>query len=243
MLRVLITILSTGCLTSWKPNQFLLVLGGLKSPILTQTCVTLNMIQTCVIFTGGIMSGITNANPAVVTTPNTYPDGSVVLLYRTTGMSQIAGMSFTISSSSSTGFTLLGLDASSFAQPATDVAVTFVPYPKPVQPQFFYITKIVRGVTTVVTVSMVHNYIPHQLARLSIPPSFGMQEGNGVTAELLSVTDYTMTLALDSQNFNAFSFPANVTNYIIPLFATLSPAGGRNEYDTLTIPFHSGVSA
>lgn len=189
------------------------------------------------------MSGITNANPAVVTTPNTFPDDSVVLLYQTTGMSQIAGMSFTISSSSSTGFILLGLDASSFAQPATNVAVTFVPNPKPVQPQFLYITKIIRGPATNVTVSTVHNYIPKQLVRLSIPPSFGMVEADGLTAEILSVTAYTMTLLLDSQLFNSFSFPPNVSNYIIPLFATLSPAGGRNEYDTLTIPFHSGVSS
>lgn len=183
------------------------------------------------------MTGITNANPAIVTANFPVADGALVILTNTTGMSQIAGMTFTASSPVSNSFTLLGLDASSFAQPATNVSV--LPASATiVQPQFLYITKIVRGMFTVVTVSTVHNYIPNQLVKFNIPSSFGFQEGAQETSQILSVTDYTMTLALDSQNFNAFSFPANVQNYIIPLFATLSPAGGRNEYNTLTIPFH-----
>lgn len=183
------------------------------------------------------MTGITNANPAVVTASSAVADGQLVILTDTTGMSQIAGMTFTASSPVSNSFTLLGLDASSFAQPATNVIVTTT-QAKIVQPQSLYITKIVRGPTTVVTVSTVHNYIPNQLVKFNIPASFGLQGGNQATSQILSVTDYTMILALDSQLFDAFSFPPNVQNYIIPLFATLSPAGGRNEYDTLTIPFH-----
>lgn len=183
------------------------------------------------------MTGITNANPAVVTSSTSVADGSLVLLTNTTGMSQIAGMTFTASSPMSNSFTLLGLDASSFAQPATNVVVSIV-QAMPVQPQSLYITKIMRGPTTVVTVSTIHNYIPNQLVKFNIPASFGFQGGNQITSQILSVTNYTMTLALDSQLFDAFSFPPNVQNYIIPLFATLSPAGARNEYDTLTIPFH-----
>ncbi len=183
------------------------------------------------------MTGITNANPAVVTASSPVADGSLVILTNTTGMSQIAGMTFTTSSSVSNSFTLLGLDASSFAQPATNVVVNFTTT-KPVQPQTLYITKIVRGATTLVTVSTIHNYIPNQLVKFNIPASFGMTQGDQVTSQILSVTTYTMTLALDSQLFDSFSFPPNVQNYIIPLFATLSPAGGRNEYDILTIPFH-----
>ncbi len=183
------------------------------------------------------MTGITNANPAVVTSNAPIPDGSLVLLTGTTGMSQIAGMTFTTSSASGNSFTLAGLDASSFAQAATSVTVTLT-FAKIVQPQFLYITKIVRGLTTVVTVSTVHNYIANQLVKFSIPKSFGFQEGNQITSQILSVTSYTMTLALDSQIFSPFSFPANTINYNIPLFATLSPAGARNEYDISTIPFH-----
>ncbi len=183
------------------------------------------------------MTGITNANPAVVTANSSVADGALVILTNTTGMSQIGGMTFTASSPVSNSFTLLGLDASSFAQAATNVVVIQTSA-KPVQPQFLYITKIFRGPTTVVTVSTIHNYIPKQLVKFNIPPSFGMREGDQVTSEIISVTPYTMTLALDSQLYNAFSFPPNVQNYIIPLFATLTPAGGRNEYDISTIPFH-----
>ena len=57
-------------------------------------------------------SAITAANPAVVTMTNTYSENDIVRLYSTTGMLQIGGAEFEISSVSGSGFSLLGLDAS-----------------------------------------------------------------------------------------------------------------------------------
>src|SRR5208337_1942692 len=53
---------------------------------------------------------ITNASPAVATVTNTYSEGDTVVIYNAVGMQQISGMTFTISSVSGSGFTLLGLN-------------------------------------------------------------------------------------------------------------------------------------
>lgn len=181
----------------------------------------------------------------MVTIPNGFPDGSNLILYGTTNMTQIGGMAFTISSSTGTGFSLLGLDASSFASPATNVQMTFIPRPPPVKPRFFYITKIDRGVSTIVTLSQIHNYIPSQLVRFSVPSSFRMTEIDSMTGLVTDVTPYTLTVSIQSINFTPFAFPASNPSSPFPqtyknsLFATLSPAGGRNEYNLTSIPFQS----
>lgn len=198
------------------------------------------------------MPSINQANPAVVTLDNSLANGNFIILYNTTGMTQIAGMTFTASSVAADQFTLLGLDTSGFAEAATDVSLTVVSNVLPVQPEFRYVTKITRGLTTIVQFSCTHSYIVDQLLRLSIPKSFGMPEMDGKTGKILSVTDYTVTLDINSQNFNPFSFPATTPRivktqspltyfnslYTTQLFATASPAGARNEYNISTIPFH-----
>lgn len=190
------------------------------------------------------MSGINKANPAIVTLNNSFSDGQFVILYSTTGMTQIAGMTFTISSVNSSGFTLLGLDSSGFATAATNVLAFPVSSELAVSPRFNYITKIDRGLTTTVTFSTTHDYIANQCLFLSVPKTFGMPEINGKTGEILSTGAYTVVLDIDSQNFNPFSFPASVSAdikfplYTTQLFATVAPAGARNEYNIQTIPFH-----
>lgn len=191
------------------------------------------------------MSSISNTNPATVTIPNTFPNGTNVILYNTTQMTQIAGMTFTISNASSTGFDLLGLDASGFANPAINAEVSLPEWPKPVQPQYCYITKIDRGLITTLTFSTVHSYIPKQLLKISIPRPFGMQELDQKTIEIDSVTNYTVSTKLESTQFTPFAFPSS--NPVSPfpqayktmLFATAAPAGSRNEYNLTIIPFQS----
>lgn len=193
---------------------------------------------------------ITAANPAVVTMTNTYSEGDRVRLYATTGMLQIAGMDFTISSVSGSGFTLLGLDASGFAAPASAVTARRVSIYDAVEPRFLFITGISKAAQAVVTVSCLHNYVVGELIHFSIPNSFGMTEINGLTGKIIAVTDYTMTVDIDSTAFTTFAFPASSAVPTTPLFATLAPAGQRTQYNPVTgiqtgydfnyPPFHTG---
>lgn len=198
--------------------------------------------------TGG--TAITSASPAVVTLANSYSEGDTVILYNTTGMLQIGGMSFTISSVSGAGFTLLGLDSSGFAA-ATACTARRVPNVMAVEPSYLYVTGISQATQAVVTVSMAHNYVVGQKLTFSVPSSFGMSEISGKTGTIVSVGTYTMTVDIDSSAFTAFAFPASTGSPTTRLFATVAPAGQSTQYNPVTgvqtgynfqfAPFHSGL--
>ena len=195
-------------------------------------------------------SAITNANPAAVTLTNTYTEGDKVRLYGTTGMAQIAGMDFTISSVTGAGFTLLGLPAGAFAAPATNVIARRISKLSAVEPAFLFVTNITRAAQAVVTVSTKHSYVVGQLVHFSVPSSFGMTQISQQTGKIIAVTDYTMTLDIDSSAFSAFAFPLSTLSPAAPLFATVAPAGQRTQFDPTTmvqtgynfnfVPFHTG---
>jgi len=201
-------------------------------------------------------TAITNANPAVVTMNNTFSEGDVVQLYNTTGMLQIAGMAFTISSVSPTGFTLLGLDASSFATAATAVTARRISKLMPVEPRFLYVTGITQAIQGVVTVSEKHSYVVGQKVEFSIPGALGMVQLNNyylpqnAPPVITAVTDYTFTINVNTTNFSAFAFPASTQSPTAQLFATVASAGQSTQYNPITgvqtgynfnyVPFHSG---
>jgi len=88
------------------------------------------------------ITGITAASPAVVTQTNTYSEGDIIQVYGTTGMLQIAGMNFQISSVSGSGYTLTGLRAAGFAAAATAGFTRRISKMLAVDPQFLYVTEI-----------------------------------------------------------------------------------------------------
>lgn len=201
-------------------------------------------------------TAITAANPAVVTMTNTYSEGDVVQLYGTTGMLQIAGMAFTISSVSGSGFTLLGLDASGFAAAATAVVARRIAKLMPVEPRFLYVTGITKATQAVVTVSEKHQYVVGQKVEFTIPGSFGMVQLNNyylpqnLPPVITAVTDYTMTLNVNSTNFTTFAFPTSAQSPTAQLFATVTSAGQSTQFNPITgvqtgynfqyVPYHSG---
>jgi len=198
--------------------------------------------------TGG--TAITAANPAVVSITNTYSNGDRVRLYATTGMLQIAGMDFTISSVSGSAFTLLGLDASAFAAPATGLIARRISQFDSVEPRYLFITKITQASQAVVTVSCEHNYVVGELITFSVPVSFGMSQLQGLTGKIVAVGAYTMTVDIDTSTFTAFAFPASTSVPTVQLFATLAPAGQRTQFNPITgiqtgydfnyPPYHTG---
>lgn len=201
-------------------------------------------------------TAITAASPAVVTMTNTYSEGDVVQLYGTTGMLQISGMAFTISSVTSSGFTLLGLDASGFAAAATAVIARRIGKFMPVEPRFLYVTKISQATQAVVTVSEAHNYVVGQAVEFTIPGSFGMVQLNNFYQQgskppiITAVTTYTFTINVNTTNYTAFAFPTSASSPTSQLFATVAPAGQYTSFNPITqvqtgynfqyVPFHSG---
>ena len=203
------------------------------------------------------ITAITNANPAVVSQTNTYSNGDVVRIYNTTGMLQIAGMDFQISSASGSGYTLLGLPATAsngFAAAATAGFTRRISTLGAVEPEFLYITNITPGSgitgagagTSVVSTSVdpsLH-YVVGMKIYMSIPSSFGMTQMNTLTGTILGVNAvsaatnigaYNLTINIDSSAFTAFAFPTSSSSPTTPLFATLSPAGASTQVDPITL--------
>ncbi len=197
---------------------------------------------------------ITNATPAVATVTNTYSENDKVVIYNSTGALMYSGMTFTISSVSGSGFTLLGLNTPGSA--ASAFTVRRVSKFAPVEPSFLYVTGVTKATQGVVTVSTKHNYVVGQLVEFLVPGSFGMVQLNNFNIAtnrplmITAVTDYTFTIDLDTTNFTAFAFPATALSPTAQLFATVAPAGQRATLDPVTgvqtgynfnfVPFHSG---
>jgi hypothetical protein len=197
---------------------------------------------------------ITNATPAVATVTNTYSEGDRVVIYNSTGALMYSGMSFTISSVSGSGFTLLGLNTPGSA--ATAFQVRRIPKLGRVEPRALFITGITQASSGVVTVSEAHNYVVGEKIIFSIPGSFGMVQLNSYTqrvpAVITAVTTYTMTINVNTTSFTAFAFPATAGSPTTQLFATLSNAGQSTQqnnsvspptqtgYNFLYPPYHTG---
>lgn len=184
------------------------------------------------------ITGITAASPAVVTQTNTYSDGDILQFYNTTGMQQIAGMNFQISSVSGSGYTLLGLNAAGFAAPATAGYTRRISKAYAVEPQYLYVTGISKANQAVITCSVdpTQYYVVGMKVHFSIPYSFGMYQMNQLTGKIVSLNAaaYTMTVDIDSSAFNTFAFPASASSPTAQLFATVAPAGASTQFNPIT---------
>ena len=201
---------------------------------------------------------ITQAAGAVFSATNTYSNGDRVRIYSSTGMLQIAGMDFTISSVSGSAFTALGLDSSGFAAAGTAFIVRRISKLGMVEPRALFITKISKATQAVVTTSTdaTLDYVVGMKIHFSIPSGMGMQEMNNLTGTIVAIgaytsnATYTVTVDIDSTNFSTFAFPASTAVPTTQLFATFAPAGQSTQYNPVTgvttgynfvlAPFHSG---
>lgn len=182
---------------------------------------------------------ITAASPAVVSQANTYSNDDVLYLYNTTGMLQIAGMPFQISSVSGSGYTLIGLRAVGFAAAGTAGFTRRVSKFNAVEPEYLYITEITQATQAVVRTSVdpTQHYVVGMKIHFSVPYSFGMTQINQMTGKILAVSaaNYTVTVDIDSTAFTAFAFPASTSSPTAQLFATYSPAGASTQVDPVTL--------
>lgn len=184
------------------------------------------------------ITGITAASPGVVSQTNTYTEGDILQFYNTTGMAQIGGMNFQISSVSGSGYTLTGLRAAGFATAATAGYTRRISKNLAVDPQFLYITEITQASSAVVRTSVdpTAYYVVGMKIHFSVPSSFGMTQINQLTGTITAVSaaNYTLTVNIDSTSFTAFAFPTSASSPTSALFATLAPAGASTQYNPVT---------
>mgnify|MGYP001602930846 CR=1 FL=1 len=121
--------------------------------------------------------------------------------------------------------------------PAPNDANTFLP-PSPVIPMALEIVAITRAnpmvITAVLATDQVNNYVVGQLIRLFIPADYGMQQANGLQLQITAINGLNFSVNVNSTLFDAFTSP---TGNQQP--ASFAPAGSRNLYNTLEVPFHS----
>lgn len=194
------------------------------------------------------ITAITAANPAVVSQTNTYSEDDILQIYNTTGMENIGGMSFQISSVSSSGYTLLGLPATAtngFSAAATAGNTRRISKYGAVEPEFLYVTNISKASQAIVSTSVdpADHYVVGMKVKFNVPKSFGMVEMDQLTGEIVAVDAvsatgnigaYNITVDIDSSGFTAFAFPDHTLSPTATLFATISPAGASTQFDPVT---------
>jgi hypothetical protein len=185
------------------------------------------------------ITAITAASPAVVTQTQTYNEGDIIQFYGTTGMLQISGMNFQISSASSgTAYTLIGLRAAGLTAGTAGFTRRISKF-LAVDPQFLYVTEITQATQAVVRCSVDPSpyYVVGMKVHFSVPYSFGMYEMNQRTGTIVAIssTNYTMTVNIDSSAFTAFAFPFTTASPTAALFATIAPAGASTQKDPNTL--------
>ena len=194
-----------------------------------------------------LITGITAANPAVVTQTNTYSNGDILRIYTTTGELQIGGMDFQISSVSGSGYTLLGLPnttANGFSA-ATSGITRRISKNAAVDPEFLYVTNISKATQAIVSVSIdpTNYYAVGMKVHFSVPSSFGMTEINQLTGTITAINAaattntaaYNLVVDIDSTAFTTFAFPASSSSPTAALFATVAPAGASTKQDPTTL--------
>lgn len=173
------------------------------------------------------ISGITKANPAVVTTTAAHglKSGDVVVFQglfqsSTTGMPQINGIPFTVTVTGSTTFTIpWNTNQSAYTALSgspSGATVKQVLYPSMYFPGDTYISAITTGTTTTIDTTSAHNFVVGQEVAFRVPTAAGMTQlnslpnsttpGSPTYAYVIAVTDYnTFVVNVNSSAYTAFS--------------------------------------
>jgi hypothetical protein len=187
--------------------------------------------------TGSTDFSITKASPAAITTTTAHGlnSGDVVIFEglfetSTTGMPQINGIPFTVTVTSSTGFTI-PWDTSGSNYTVFNTATSTgnvgifkkVLYPYLYFPGQSFISAITLGATTTVSTTDAHNFVVGQEVAFRIPNAWGpvqlnslpntLVPGSPVYGFVISVTDYhTVVVNINSSAFTAFTVNQTVAS-------------------------------
>lgn len=80
--------------------------------------------------------------------------------------------------------------------------------------------QVIQSVTNtnpmIVTTTQNHGYTAGIMVRFNIPGMFGMVQLNAVEAQVLSITNNTLTVNVDSSNFALFAYPSPLPQAYTP---------------------------
>lgn len=68
----------------------------------------------------------------------------------------------------------------------------------------------------IVTTASDHGYVIGMLVRFLIPTGFGMLELNGLRGQVIGLTSNTLSIDIDSSNFNTFQYPSPLPGAYTP---------------------------
>ena len=174
------------------------------------------------------ITSISNANPPSVLVASTAAllDGDVVRVTNTAGGQQLGGMDFTIHVIDGTHFSLVNMPAIvAAAGPGTYRVIAHGPFYSPVTRT---ITSITQAAQAVVTTSVDHNYSVGDACRFSTNAdgnsAFGMPEIDGLTGNIVAITQHTFTVDIDTTAFTAFAFPLTAAVPFTPAIVVPLPS-------------------
>lgn len=178
-------------------------------------------------------TAISKANPAVVLMTNTgsIQVGDVVKTIDPLGMLQIGGYDFEVTAVSANTSITLNLDSSAQATAATTNSIQLY-IPSRFFPRWRYIVPlsgsagITQAAQCVVSFSVTHDFSVGEYVSFRVPSQFGMSEINNQKGIVQAVTQYTITVAIDTSGFTAFTLPASTVVASNPFSpAIVVPAG------------------
>ena len=88
-------------------------------------------------------------------------------------------------------------------------------------PAYQFITDISQAWNAIVTFADAHTYTPGEILSFRVSPPYGMIQINNMTGLVLSITEFTVTMNIDSLLFSPFTTPDTVVAYP----AMVVPAG------------------
>jgi hypothetical protein len=97
------------------------------------------------------------------------------------------------------------------------------------------IASITNANPMVVTTTNNSNYNPGMIVTFNIPPSFGMKQLNGLTAQVINVSGTNVTCNVNSTNFSTFSYPSPLPNAYTP--PTIIPYSSGQPLAPTPLPY------
>lgn len=97
------------------------------------------------------------------------------------------------------------------------------------------VSNITNALNAVVTTTEDHDFVDNEIVSLRVSKAYGMVEINQKTGKVLSHTDDTITLDIDSNNYTAFAIPGDLTGTTPPCCVPSSSGVDLSQYSPTMI--------
>lgn len=81
-----------------------------------------------------------------------------------------------------------------------------------IYPRYKFISLITNALQAVVTCTANHDFTDGEIVSFRVSPPYGMKEINEKSGKVLSHTNNTITVDIDTMNFTAFIYPVSGNN-------------------------------